>query len=157
MSVEDELRKYVKPPMQAASPPKDDPAITARVEELLSELALSWSVDDDGDWIVQSEEGEVVLILGSETLTAVQNLQRLPEKPKKLGEYYGALLSLNAQDNNSAAFFVVSSSTEPNTRMVGIKSEISVRNLDKSELALSLKSVLELSNLWSVHLSGVIR
>jgi hypothetical protein len=157
MSVEDELHQYVRPATDSGSQPKDDPAVAARVEELLSELNLSWSVDEDGDWTVESDEGDVVLVLGGETLTFTQHLHRLSEKPKKLGDYYQALLLQNVRPENSAAFFLIwVDEGEREALMVGIRSEISVRNLDKSELALSLKSVLELSRFWSVYLAKMV-
>jgi hypothetical protein len=153
MSVEDELQQYVRPATDSGSRPKEDPAVAARVEELLSELNLSWSVDEEGDWTVDSDEGNILLVLGDETLTVTQILHRVDDKPKKLADYYQALLAQNVTPENSAAFFLI---WHDEARMIGIKSEISVRNLDKSELALSLKSVLELSRFWSMYLAKMV-
>jgi hypothetical protein len=119
--------------------------VVKRIEEIFDELKLPWKRDAD-DWSIGSDVGEVMAGLdeAEEVLSFWQLLFPIAKPPKKNGELFHEMLSANA--GTTGACFAISHSegSPPYALVVG---RISAKDVDPSEVALTLSSVFYLASL----------
>jgi hypothetical protein len=144
VAAKDDLARYLTN-VEEQTEPVDVAQVGERVEALLTELGLPWSIDEEADWEIKSDVGTVFARLEGGTVWIFQHVHELEEKSKKYADYFRSLLVLNG--NVSGAAFAIFGGPG-DTQWLSITSSIAATSLDKEELAFAFKSVFELARLW---------
>lgn len=121
--------------------------IVQRVEAVFDELKLPWRRAEDG-WEIDSDVGPVRAGLDEdeEVLTFHQIINELTGPPKKQGELLFSLLAANAS-TTGACFAIFEGEALPKA-LLAIVGRIAAQKLDSEEVALTLRSVFDLSSLF---------
>ena len=104
MAAKDDLARYLTN-VEEQTEPVDVAQVGERVEALLTELGLPWSIDEEADWEIKSDVGTVFARLEGGTVWIFQHVHELEEKSKKYADYFRSLLVLNG--NVSGAAFAI--------------------------------------------------
>lgn len=142
MGTEDLLADYLSKSRQNKE--RSETSIAhSRVQEIFDELNVPWRQEDDV-WVLTSDVGEVYAGLNDEedVLSIWQFPVSFTKPPKKLGEIYHSLLSMNA--DSAGAWFAVR--TIGGENMLMIVGRIAADQLDPEEVALTLGTVFSLAS-----------
>ena len=143
MSTEAGLGEYLK----NVKRPQGQSEARARVEEIFEELGLPWSRAPQGDWKIASDVGEVAAGLddAEEVLTVFQLLGPLNGKRKQNADFFYALLAANFS-MTGACYAIYTPENSP--AMLSIVGRIAAEHIDPEEVALTLKSLFEMSHVF---------
>jgi hypothetical protein len=83
--------------------------VHAQVDSALNELQVPATLDQDGDWKLQTDVGPFLLVVDKESsdLVAIQTLQSMEKKAKNSADEMHGLLALNFEARGIARFGVV--------------------------------------------------
>jgi hypothetical protein len=118
-----------------------------KIESLLNELGLPWGAEPSGDlWKVRADVGEVFLGLNEddEILSIWQLIHSFGGNEKKEANYLATLLRIN-ESTQGACFSLTKLGDQ---EWVMVVARIAAQKIDKEELALALKDVFAMSQLY---------